>query len=493
MLSTEDSYWIDSFRSLVSLTRTQQVSAGKPRIRLRASPPQARSEILTAPVVAVAETAITTVIAHIAPDDIQAFDAPVAMQPATALRPRVKIKIKAEIRALAHEPSALEIDIGEQALPRRKRGRPRKDEAHQISGMGRIQFHFRDDILEQLDDYFESIRLMRLIDPEHYALYAKIGASIASRNNACMARSLSVMQDEMSGGIDELPAFSCVFFSKSASKGNGDDILIPARFAYTTKIKGQVLEGLEPARHDETIFSVSTIYDYRGKPAHLCFHVGVSVHGVRALKEKRFDRQEIRHRQGDTRVSYASHVAWRHSGGLVDMLQEKGWRNKPGATVHDVADFFFATAISANINQERVFQVRADNGHETAAFAISVGRAPYFFKDREIEVNENGQRRRIFHFIEGYTRSDGVEVRAHTKGLRGFDWNGYRMHIGMSDFDFNAPSRLSSGTVIETPSIKTLGFGQLGAFIREHILELEKVGLNRKQRNSLRRFARRTG
>ena len=60
-------------------------------------------------------------------------------------------------------------------------------------------------------------------------------------------------------------------------------------------------------------------------------------------------------------------------------------------------------------------------------------RSPYFFKDRDKAVNQNGKTKKIFHIVAAHERSlpDGNKkfVKSHFRGIRKFMWNGYKVNI----------------------------------------------------------------
>ena len=103
----------------------------------------------------------------------------------------------------------------------------------------------------------------------------------------------------------------------------------------------------------------------------------------------------------------------------------------------EVGKTAFSLVANAAPKMDIGFQVRVVNAAgAVAVFNIANKRTPYFFKDRDLMVNENGRKKRVFHFVGEYMKSDGKAVKAHTKGLRSFSWNGYRVHIGKPGFDF---------------------------------------------------------
>jgi hypothetical protein len=72
----------------------------------------------------------------------------------------------------------------------------------------------------------------------------------------------------------------------------------------------------------------------------------------------------------------------------------------------------------------------------------------YFFQDRDITLTSNGVKQRIFHFVAPHVRKNGTTVKAHFRGIREFDWAGYRVlvtipglhHIPLNEFNVGATS-----------------------------------------------------
>lgn len=77
--------------------------------------------------------------------------------------------------------------------------------------------------------------------------------------------------------------------------------------------------------------------------------------------------------------------------------------------------------------------VRVAKGSKRVTFAIDMLRTPYFFKDRDKTVNENGKTQKIFHIVAGHKRklANGEEttVKSHFRGIRKFMWNGFKINI----------------------------------------------------------------
>jgi len=93
----------------------------------------------------------------------------------------------------------------------------------------------------------------------------------------------------------------------------------------------------------------------------------------------------------------------------------------------------FTAIANAYIRSDKGWQIRATKRMQTVKFNISTGRAKYFFSEREAPKTASGQKRRIFHYVEGHYRTlkDGRRsyVRGHYRGHRQFCWHGHTVTI----------------------------------------------------------------
>jgi hypothetical protein len=123
------------------------------------------------------------------------------------------------------------------------------------------------------------------------------------------------------------------------------------------------------------------------------------------------------------------------------------WAKQHGDTVQHFLTELFKEAVCRNETaQYSMTRITATKGDMTAAFGANIHRTGYFFQDRDIHLNEEGSRKRIFHFVRPHVRADGSVVKAHFRGENEFDWAGYHIKItipGRDHFmlgDFNVGS-----------------------------------------------------
>jgi hypothetical protein len=100
----------------------------------------------------------------------------------------------------------------------------------------------------------------------------------------------------------------------------------------------------------------------------------------------------------------------------------------------------------------------------TATFGVEIKRTPYFFKDRDLVLNERGVKKRIFHIVRPFVRTDGTAVPMHFRGLRQFTWAGYQVsitvpgrdHFTLPEFDVGmhgGPVRKRDGAMVEAKEL----------------------------------------
>jgi hypothetical protein len=102
------------------------------------------------------------------------------------------------------------------------------------------------------------------------------------------------------------------------------------------------------------------------------------------------------------------------------------------------------------MSQYSMTRITATNSDGLAAvFSVNIHRTAYFFQDRDIHVNEEGSRKRIFHFVRPHVRSDGSVVKAHFRGENEFDWAGYHIKITIPGKDHFLLGEFNVGTTDE--------------------------------------------
>jgi hypothetical protein len=319
----------------------------------------------------------------------------------------------------------------------RRRDRSR---ASQIEDTGR--FYFKRNILDKLDDYFESIRKLRRWDPDSYAVYSRVGAQIVSPKMGSYHR-VDDLDPKWRAG--HRLGFGAVALLDDGLGEDGDEDRVPWKFGLIQKL------DLPPANVEPvlsgTIYSVTSFSTTEGdrkafSPDYMewvnRFHVCVSTDGrsVRLLKERTSTRT-VRPKHG--RPFSVPCRLWGFPSGLAFVARENARKNAKGGrrfeSAQEIAEFMFVWLVQSYEQASADIRVRVSDGSNVAAFCVDMVRTPYFFRDRDVSINVNGTRKKIFHVVRVHERRlrNGVStfVRSHFRGERSFRWNGYQVLITM--------------------------------------------------------------
>jgi hypothetical protein len=264
-------------------------------------------------------------------------------------------------------------------------------------------------------------------------------------SKALMARDMNYVLEKTS--IDRLPTFSSVVISRAANADKKDDI-ISARMLYAMRMYPGLIPGFQAG--SSCVYSVGAVYSDDDKlKISSDAYISIMPDGtVKILKDISTKMVPIRGRDGIFSIpSKEPRIP----------LLIAGISERQKAKPESVASFLLAATLSPMIDagNDIGFQIRA-TGKSTAVFNVSSGRTPYFFKDRDVTTNSNGSKKKIFHYVPSYTRSNGKKVVAHVKGLNRFMWNGYSIHIGKPGFDIPDLRRMtlsgySIGSAVQPP------------------------------------------
>ena len=276
--------------------------------------------------------------------------------------------------------------------------------------------YYMGDLLDGLDDYLKCMRAFRKHDPDGYGFYSKVGGLVLNRYNLALKGDVPAVWrtgDRPTTGFIHLGTYS----------GTPDDGTVYADFIYFTKLARQP-HDVQVAKHD--LYKVFIVYIEK-KEGWCCsgiFHMDVSPDGEFRLLKRRLETVQ------SLPGKYAPALRgrkWVFPPILLDIAK----RNKE--TPEEAAHNIFMIAASYTDGARAGIQVRAKKNGVTACFCIDMLRTPYFFADRDKTVNENGQTKRIFHIVRTHRRAlrNGTtqNVRSHFRGLRNFDWFGYRVSI----------------------------------------------------------------
>lgn len=283
-------------------------------------------------------------------------------------------------------------------------------------GRGDHLFHFRSAILDHLDDYFYYLKKMRASDKDAYDLMGRIGLNIMPRHAevACKLRDVSMPYH---------PAFGGALLSYDWIENERDTIY--AKFIYFRKISAPIHRN--SSLYEVTLFYTAdrndapSIAKKYGLPA--TFKIILTANNeIVVLKER--TRRSIYGRNGSFEIpSMNDDYPWI----LSDIAK------KHGKTVQGVAEELFSIVMSSQEHSALAnTRIMVRKGELAATFNIDIKRTAYFFRDRDIVLNDKGNKKRIFHIVRAHRRRVGGGTKAikfHFRGLRQFAWSGYSIII----------------------------------------------------------------
>jgi len=297
-----------------------------------------------------------------------------------------------------------------------------------------FEFHFREAILNRLDDYFFYIQRMRRSDRDAFALYSRLGAHILPAGGAVVDAVLHPWWKT------NRPGFGCV-----ATMTPSTEKAIYPQFLYFHKYERPPAD-MQPLGGGD-IYKVTAYWDEKNiskfknaHPAPTEFGIAIMNDGtVQVLKMRFTTYLNVKPRHGGR----SFHIP-RHDWGFEEFF--KRWSKEHGENVEEylVKMFIYAANLFVSSNSSMV-RIVASKKKLAAAFSVDILRVPFFFKDRDDRVAG----KRIFHIVRAHERQTtggNTLVRTHFRGMREFTWNGYGIRItvpgvhgiNLSEFDVGA-------------------------------------------------------
>lgn len=147
----------------------------------------------------------------------------------------------------------------------------------------------------------------------------------------------------------------------------------------------------------------------------------------------------------------------------------------------------FAQTLTRYQTRAENWNIGVSNGKKRITFLVPDNEAKDYFRNRNKVVNENGKTRPIIHYVKAHSyelSGKTVNVPEHIRGLREFDWQGYRCTItapkfhaySAVDFEFAGEEYISD----DLPE-GFLGIGELA----DRLNDLEDSKQKRKARAAL--------
>lgn len=315
------------------------------------------------------------------------------------------------------------------------------------------------DLLDSLDDYFNTLRFLRRCDPDRYELYRHVGAQVINENSLLEAGKLK------KAWLRQRPAFGMVHMRDF---NEVEDETIPVALAYYEKVHQPF--NVERSKHDiyeANFFFSNRIHSKKGFHERASFHVSVSPRGkIKLLKELYRSSVKVGTAKRKRNTSgVVSRTKYQVSEELTWWMRDINAKKKKKLRPEQYAARIFAMTANTVTNVNAGIQVAVRKGHLTAVFNIDMLRTPYFFKDREKTINHNGRTKKIFHIVRTHlrrTRKGDKYIKTHFRGIKEFNWQGYDIRIKSPKRRLHISSFDLPGTVLEEDKPVPKGFMTLG-------------------------------
>jgi hypothetical protein len=305
------------------------------------------------------------------------------------------------------------------------------------------------DLLKHLDLYFELLVHMRRSDPDGYVMYRRVGGIVGCPNALYEHATLPASWRHGSP-----PTFGAsMLWPELAAEGE-----ISFAFGYFRKF--EALPHVQALPHT-TIYQVTLVYAKEGlgptNTAFVSFHVAVDRMGdVTVLRENVSGQETLSYNSRKT----IPKRAWQYPSALRWLWRSKQIRREEFPTIQDYGSWVFRVLVQGWDQASGGILVRVKRGGVAACFCIDMLRTPYFFRDRDLVVDQSGRRKKIIHIVRTHERRLGHNrrtfVRSHFRGMRQFRWHDYDVSVSMPGWHHNDFRNLTTSGIYDdgTPQIK---------------------------------------
>ena len=284
--------------------------------------------------------------------------------------------------------------------------------------------YYLGDLLDQLEGSFKSLDSLKKVNRSAYNTFSKVSCHVTSGDF------LLQTGNQYNSTRDQIPSIGCSFHPDDGNKRtvfdkNGEELTAPT-FCYFKRIKNPI--NVQPS--NGITLEVCVVFEFSSGPEAVSYFVSIDEDmTVTPLKELRMKQIKV-----DPKISRRNNRPFsiqRASWTVSPLLQDYSAKRK--ITIDEEAAEFTWMAINSALSVDNGVHVRVAKGSKRVTFAIDMLRTPYFFKDRDKTVNENGKTQKIFHIVAGHKRkpANGEEttVKSHFRGIRKFMWNGFKINI----------------------------------------------------------------
>jgi hypothetical protein len=290
------------------------------------------------------------------------------------------------------------------------------------------------DLLPMLNDYFASFRYLRRCDRQAYAYYSRVGLPLHPYKGSlwrvelddpplikdpaslpmCFGSYNPVPRDEDRTAQYQMPHVTYMFRHKTAVVAAAPDMIVY-----------QVVEWYTRRPWAERGLAKKNVGFY--------WYLGIGSDGFcRALPFRWFSQYRTNRQKTYTESYFGI------PGGLVEMAEcakSGGALKEPSnrSLVDRWAHLWFSCVRALSMGALDGVQVSFRRDGMTARVGIPLQQVSDFFRDRELTGGVGNRRGKIFHSVAAHERhmADGrtVAVGEQFRGIREFDWKGYRVLI----------------------------------------------------------------
>lgn len=287
--------------------------------------------------------------------------------------------------------------------------------------------YYLGDLLDQLENSFKSLNSLKKVNRTAYKMFSKVSCHVTSKDF------LWQIGNHYSITRDQIPSIGCAFFTDTrdgrVTKTDKDGDWVHPTFGYFQKIKNPI--NVQPS--NGTVLEVCFVYEYKEGPVATSYYVSVDDDmNIRPLKELHVNYVNIKPKisRKNNRPFQIPRASWAISSSLIRNHSEQ---EKDNRTPEQRAEENTWMIINSALAVDTGVNVRVAKGSKRVTFGIDMTRTPYFFKDRDKTVNENGKTQKIFHIVSGHKRTmangDEIMIKTHFRGIRKFMWNGFQINI----------------------------------------------------------------
>ena len=284
--------------------------------------------------------------------------------------------------------------------------------------------YYLGDLLDQLDNSFKSLDSLKKVNRGAYNTFSKVSCHVTSTD---LMRGTG---NQYSITRDQIPSVGCSFISDTGDKRvtkvvDGEEFRAPT-FCYFKRIKNPI----NVQQTNGITLEVCSVFEFNNGPEAVNYYVSIDEDlNITPLKEIHVKEVPVRPKvsRKNNRPFSIRRAYWQQAPYIENMAKEHH------ETVEEAAAYLTWIAINSVLAMDSGVHVRVAKGSKRVTFAIDMLRTPYFFKDRDKTVNENGKTQKIFHIVAGHKRklANGEEttVKSHFRGIRKFMWNGFKINI----------------------------------------------------------------